>query len=55
MVLHDLSHVFNTLDVDCKGFIEWDAIHKFDEALYFHALDIDQIEAAIDMVICFVF
>lgn len=54
MVLHDLSHVFNTLDVDCKGFIEWDAVQEFDGAIYFDALDIDQIEAAIDMVICFV-
>lgn len=55
MVLHDLIHVFNTLDVDCKGFIEWDTVQEFDEALYFDALDIDQIEAAIDMVMCFVY
>ena len=50
MVLQDLDYIFDTLDVSCHGYIEWDDVQEFDELTHEDGLDIDQIEAAIDTV-----
>ena len=50
MVLQDLDYAFDTLDVECKGYIEWTELQEFDETIYYEPLDIDQLEAAITTV-----
>ena len=50
MVLQDLDYIFDTLDVDCNGYIEWLELKEFDEELFHDGLDIEQIESAIAMV-----
>ena len=50
MVLQDLEYVFTTLDIECKGYIEWIELQEFDEAIYQDSLDIEQLEAAIETV-----
>ena len=46
----DLNYIFDTLDIDCKGYIEWIELKEFDEELFHDGLDIEQIESAINMV-----
>ena len=48
----DLNYIFDTLDIDCKGYIEWIELKEFDEELFHDGLDIEQIESAINMVSC---
>jgi len=50
MVLQDFDYLFDTLDVECKGYIEWIELKEFDQSLFYDGLDIDQLEAAINMV-----
>lgn len=50
----DLNYIFDTLDIDCKGYIEWIELKEFDEELFHDGLDIEQIESAINMV-CFLY
>lgn len=50
MVVEDLNVIFDSLDIDCKGYIEWIELKEFDEELFHNGLDIEQIESAIVMV-----
>ena len=50
MVTEDLNFIFDALDIDCKGYIEWIELKEFDEELFHNGLDIEQIESAINMV-----
>lgn len=51
MVFQDLDYVFTTLDIECKGYIEWIELQEFDATIYDEAsLDIEQLEAAIETV-----
>ncbi|XP_047146715.1 trichohyalin isoform X1 [Hydra vulgaris] len=50
MVFQDLGYVFDSLDVECKGYIEWFELQQFDKEIYHETLDIEQLEAAIKTV-----
>ena len=50
MVVQDLSFLFDMLDAELRGYLTSDQIHLFDESVNFDALDLEQVEAAIDTV-----
>lgn len=50
MVLQDLDFIFDSLDVECRGYLEWIELKEFDECLFYKSLDIEQIEASIKTV-----
>ena len=50
MVVQDLDFLFDSLDVECRGYIEWIELQDFDDSLFGKSLSIEQLEASIKTV-----